>query len=202
MAFNGTTEKCGSWDNTVHFMEMVSVDGVPYHNTCFTCSHCQGLLGMGSHCQREGNLYCKPHFEQFFRGTGSYTSKDKPKGMQRAPSKVASLFSGTQDKCGVCKKTCYPLKKVTVEGEIYHKNCFRCAHGGCFLTTSSYAALDGFLYCKHHFAQLFKEKGSYSHLTKTSSMKRSPSGGKFDAESDSEPKLEYNKTGTEAQPDQ
>ncbi|KAG4118534.1 hypothetical protein ERO13_D11G021700v2 [Gossypium hirsutum] len=201
MAFSGTTEKCRSCDKTVHFIEMVSVDGVPYHKTCFRCSHCKGLLVMGSHCQREGNLYCKPHFEQFFRGTGSYTSKDKPNGLQRAPSKVASLFSGTQDKCGVCKKTCYPLEKVTVEGEIYHKNCFRCAHGGCFLTTSSYAALDGFLYCKHHFAQLFKEKGSYSHLTKTSSMKRSPSGGKFDAESDSEPKSEYNRTGTEAQPD-
>ncbi|PPR93025.1 hypothetical protein GOBAR_AA27648 [Gossypium barbadense] len=170
MAFSGTTEKCRSCDKTVHFIEMVSVDGVPYHKTCFRCSHCKGLL---------------------------VTSQ-----MDWAPSKVASLFSGTQDKCGVCKKTCYPLEKVTVEGEIYHKNCFRCAHGGCFLTTSSYAALDGFLYCKHHFAQLFKEKGSYSHLTKTSSMKRSPSGGKFDAESDSEPKLEDNKTGTEAQPDQ
>ncbi|PIN13973.1 hypothetical protein CDL12_13399 [Handroanthus impetiginosus] len=59
-----------------------------------------------------------------------------------------------------------------MEGEFYHKSCFRCAHGGCFLTTSSYAALDGILHCKPHFAQLFKEKGSYSHLTKTTSLKK------------------------------
>lgn len=59
--------------------------------------------------------------------------------------------------------------QVTVEGEIYHKNCFRCAHGGCYLTTSNYAALDGILYCKPHFAQLFKEKGCYNHVTKTGS---------------------------------
>lgn len=62
--------------------------------------------------------------------------------------------------------------QVTVEGEFYHKSCFRCAHGQCNLTTSSYAALDGILYCKPHFAQLFKEKGSYSHLTKTTSLKK------------------------------
>lgn len=65
--------------------------------------------------------------------------------------------------------------QVTVEGEFYHKSCFRCAHGQCFLTMSSYAALDGVLYCKSHFAQLFKEKGSYSHLSKTASLKRNAS---------------------------
>lgn len=56
------------------------------------------------------------------------------------------------------------IKQVTLEGESYHKTCFRCAHGGCPLTHSSYAALDGILYCKHHFAQLFMEKGNYSHV--------------------------------------
>ncbi|KAE8699864.1 LIM domain-containing protein PLIM2b [Hibiscus syriacus] len=113
--------------------------------------------------------------------------------MDWAPRKVAAMFSGTHDKCGVCKKICYPLEKVIVEGEIYHKNCFRRAHGGCFLTTSSYAALDGFLYCKHHFSQLFKEKGSYTHLTKTTSMKKTP-----DREGE-ESDHEAERAGTEAQ---
>ncbi|MCD7448182.1 hypothetical protein HAX54_039138 [Datura stramonium] len=31
-------------------------------------------------------------------------------------SKVSALFSGTQDKCAACKKTVYPLEKVTVDG--------------------------------------------------------------------------------------
>lgn len=30
----------------------------------------------------------------------------------RAPSKVSSMFSGTQDKCVRCNKTAYPLEKV------------------------------------------------------------------------------------------
>ncbi|GER30368.1 GATA type zinc finger transcription factor family protein [Striga asiatica] len=177
MSFSGTTQKCKTCDKTVHFAEMVSADGVPYHKQCFKCSHCNGRLAISNYSAVEGQLYCKPHFEQLFRETGSFTTKKfqsslKQGELNRAPSRVSSFFSGTQDKCAVCTKTVYPLEKVTMEGEFYHKSCFRCAHGGCFLTTSSYAALDGVLYCKPHFAQLFKEKGSYTHLTKTASLKK------------------------------
>ncbi|WCJ26230.1 GATA type zinc finger transcription factor family protein [Euphorbia peplus] len=174
MGFGGTTEKCKACNKTVYFVEMVSADGVPYHKTCFKCSHCNGVLVMGSYSSLDGVLYCKPHFEQLFRETGSFTKKlassgEKKPQLTKAPSKLSSMFSGTQDKCKTCSKTAYPLEKVSVEGEIYHKNCFRCAHGGCYLTTSNYAALDGILYCKPHFAQLFKEKGCYNHVTKTGS---------------------------------
>ncbi|XVF52863.1 hypothetical protein PTKIN_Ptkin05aG0052600 [Pterospermum kingtungense] len=199
MAFSGTTEKCKACDKTVHFIDAVSADGVSYHKTCFRCSHCNGLLVMSSYCSREGLLYCKPHFEQLFKETGSYTRKlceiqfSPPvlTSVPRAPSRLASFFSGTQDKCGVCKKTAYPLEKVTLEGENYHKSCFRCSHGGCSISPSSYAALDGILYCKPHFAQLFKEKGSYSHLTKTASMKKNSGGEtKSDTESETESRTE------------
>ncbi|KAH7522664.1 hypothetical protein FEM48_Zijuj07G0162700 [Ziziphus jujuba var. spinosa] len=53
---------------------------------------------------------------------------------------------------------------ASLEGECYHKSCFRCAHGKCPLTHSSYAAFDGVLYCKHHFAQLFMETGNFNHV--------------------------------------
>ncbi|WRX19041.1 zinc finger protein [Theobroma cacao] len=206
MAFSGTTEKCKACDKTVHFIDLLSADGVSYHKTCFKCSHCNGLLVMSSYCSMEGVLYCKPHFEQLFKETGSYTKKfqsgksDKPNGLARAPSRLASFFSGTQDRCGVCNKTAYPLEKVTVEGENYHKSCFRCSHGGCFLNPSSYAALDGILYCKHHFAQLFKEKGSYSHLTKTASLKKNSAGASSEQNSEAESESE-SKPGDEPKPE-
>ena len=62
--------------------------------------------------------------------------------------------------------------QVTVESLTYHKSCFKCSHGGCAITPSNYAALEGILYCKHHFSQLFKEKGNYNHLLKSASIKR------------------------------
>lgn len=60
-----------------------------------------------------------------------------------------------------------------MEGEYFHKLCFKCAHGGCPLTHSSYASLDGVLYCNIHFAQLFKEKGTYSHVLKSATHNKS-----------------------------
>lgn len=60
---------------------------------------------------------------------------------------------------------------MTLEGEPYHRTCFKCAHGGCLLTTASYAALNGILYCQNHFWQLFKETGSYNNLLKPALVK-------------------------------
>ncbi|XP_039138983.1 LOW QUALITY PROTEIN: LIM domain-containing protein PLIM2b-like [Dioscorea cayenensis subsp. rotundata] len=176
MSFCGTQDKCKACDKTVHFIDLLTADGISYHKTCFKCSHCKGNLTMYNYSSMDGVLYCKPHFEQLFKETGNFTknfqtsskSGDKHNELSRTPSKLSSMFCGTQDKCAACHKTAYPLEKLTVEGESYHKTCFKCSYGGCMLTTSNYAALDGVLYCKHHFAQLFMEKGSYNHLKKRS----------------------------------
>ncbi|KAK7389993.1 hypothetical protein VNO78_25290 [Psophocarpus tetragonolobus] len=129
----------------------------------------------------DGILYCKPHFEQLFKESGNFSknfakSAEKQNDqMNRTPSKLSSMFSGTLDKCAACAKTVYPLEKVVLEGECFHKTCFRCAHGGCTLTHSNYAALDGVLYCRVHFAQLFMEKGNYSHVLQAAAHKRTGS---------------------------
>lgn len=61
---------------------------------------------------------------------------------------------------------------MTMEDEAYHKRCFKCAHGGCPLTHSSYARMNGILYCRHHFAQLFLEKGTFSHVLDAANRKK------------------------------
>ncbi|XP_022734581.1 LIM domain-containing protein PLIM2b-like isoform X1 [Durio zibethinus] len=178
MSFTGTLDKCKACDKTVHVVDMLTLEGVPYHKTCFKCSHCKGNLVMSTYSSMDGVLYCKPHFEQLFKESGNF-SKNFQTGnkthLSKTPNKLSSVFCGTQDKCAACEKTVYPLEKVTMEGECFHKSCFRCAHGGCPLTHSSYAALNGVLYCKHHFAQLFMEKGNYSHVLEAASHKRNSS---------------------------
>jgi len=180
MAFTGTLDKCKACEKTVYVVDLISLEGFPYHKSCFKCSHCKGFLSMSSYSSMDGVLYCKPHFEQLFKESGNFsknfqTSKSSERQgeqLTRAPSKLSSMFCGTQDKCATCSKTVYPLEKVTLEGECYHKTCFRCAHGGCPLTHSSYAALDGVLYCKHHFSRLFMEKGNYNHVLQATSHKK------------------------------
>ncbi|OVA11866.1 zinc finger protein [Macleaya cordata] len=191
MAFSGTMEKCRACEKTVYVVDLLSADGKSYHKSCFKCSHCKGKLTISTYSSMEGVLYCKPHFEQLFKKTGGFTAMSFQQCT--TPSKLSSFFSGTQDKCATCHKKVYPLEKVSVEGESYHKSCFKCSHGGCSLTASSYAALNGILYCKPHFAQLFKEKGSYNHLIKSAVVKRNTTSEpepELEPESESEPNPE------------
>lgn len=182
MAFSGTTQKCHACEKTVYFVDQLNADGIIYHKACFRCFHCKRTLNLSDYSSLEGVPYCKPHFEQLFKLTGSFDKSfeavkpinkldgDTPK----TPSKASFFFSGTQDKCISCGKTVYPLDKVSLEGLLYHRSCFKCIHGGCFISPSNYAAHDGRLYCKHHYSQLFKEKGNYSQLTKIPTVKPLP----------------------------
>ncbi|KAL1328913.1 hypothetical protein HN51_046096 [Arachis hypogaea] len=181
MSFTGTLDKCTACEKTVYVVDLLTLEGIPYHKNCFKCSHCKGTLTMSTYSSMDGVLYCRPHFEQLFKESGNFSknfqnAKSSEKNdLNRTPSRLSSMFSGTLDKCSVCSKTVYPLEKVTLEGECFHKSCFRCAHAGCPLTHSSYAALDGVLYCRHHFAQLFMEKGNYSHVLQAAAHKRTNS---------------------------
>ncbi|KAH9549840.1 hypothetical protein CY35_10G040200 [Sphagnum magellanicum] len=152
------------------------------------------IAKLGNYASLEGVLYCRPHFEQLLKTTGSFDKsfdtktgtevvKKLPSDKQeqnKPPTKASLLFSGTQEKCIACNKTVYPIEKTSVEGLPYHKNCFKCVHGGCTISPSNYAALEGRLYCKHHYSQLFKEKGNYSQFNKTPALK--PTGSNASAE--------------------
>ncbi|KAL0428900.1 UNVERIFIED_CONTAM: LIM domain-containing protein PLIM2a [Sesamum radiatum] len=166
-AFTGTLDKCKACDKTVYFVDLLSADGATYHKSCFKCSHCKGTLVVSFH-----------FLSLFFFYSFHFISVQN-----KAPNKLSAMFSGTQDKCPACHKTVYPLEKVIMEGESFHKSCFKCAHGGCHLTHSSYAALDGILYCKVHFQQLFMEKGNYQHVLEAATNRKSAAEA-AEAESD------------------
>lgn len=72
MAFTGTLDKCKVCDKTVHVVDMLSLEGVPYHKACFRCTHCKGMLQMSSYSSMDAVLYCKPHFEQLFKESGDF----------------------------------------------------------------------------------------------------------------------------------
>lgn len=180
MAFAGTQQKCKACDKTVYLVDQLTADGIIYHKSCFRCHHCNGTLKLSNYSSFEGTLYCKPHFDQLFKRTGSLDKSFEtgvPKTPRftdghsenelKTPTKFSSLFSGTQEKCVACKKTVYPIEKVSVDSMSYHKSCFKCNHGGCSLSPSNYVAHEGRLYCRHHHSQLFKEKGNYSQLEKS-----------------------------------
>ncbi|XP_059653011.1 LIM domain-containing protein WLIM1-like isoform X1 [Cornus florida] len=175
MAFVGTTQKCTACNKTVYLVDKLTADNRTYHKACFRCHHCKGTLKLSNFNSFEGVLYCRPHFDQLFKRTGSLdksfegtpkiTKTEKLSDSESATaSKVSNMFGGTREKCVGCSKTVYPIERVTVNGTAYHRSCFKCTHGGCTISPSNYIAHEGKLYCKHHHIQLFKEKGNYSQL--------------------------------------
>ncbi|KAK4789799.1 hypothetical protein SAY86_017103 [Trapa natans] len=175
MAFAGTTQKCNACGKTVYLVDRLAANNRVFHKSCFRCHHCKGTLKLSNFNSFDGVLYCRPHFDQLFKRTGSLDKsfegtpkvvKPERTGASVIPSTkdVSNMFAGTRDKCAGCNKTVYPIEKVTVNGTAYHKSCFRCTHGGCTISPSNYIAHEGKLYCKHHHIQLFKEKGNYSQL--------------------------------------
>ncbi|XXG63937.1 hypothetical protein AAC387_Pa05g2016 [Persea americana] len=174
MAFPGTTQKCQACDKTVYLVDQLDADNRIFHKACFRCHHCKGTLKLSNFNSFEGVLYCRPHYDQLFKRTGSLDKSfegtpkvikpERSTDNEHAANKASSMFAGTRDKCVGCKRTAYPLEKVTVDGNAYHRSCFKCTHGGCVISPSNYIAHEGRLYCKHHHQQLFKEKGNYSQL--------------------------------------
>eukprot|EP00039_Didymoeca_costata_P008052 m.107378 g.107378 ORF g.107378 m.107378 type:complete len:471 (+) comp13926_c0_seq3:270-1682(+) len=88
--------------------------------------------------------------------------------LERSPSKIsignAFQQSGEQADvkvCPACGKQVYSMEKIAVDGEWYHQQCFKCSQCGQTLTAGRYAKAHGVVYCKPHFAQLFKSKGNY-----------------------------------------
>eukprot|EP01133_Synstelium_polycarpum_P008154 gene8154-9578_t len=77
---------------------------------------------------------------------------------------VAKKFSGTSEKCNSCNKTVYAIERVCLEEvdarRIFHKTCLKCSHCQVILNLGTLAQLDGILYCKPHFKQLYAQKGN------------------------------------------
>jgi len=61
--------------------------------------------------------------------------------------------------CKVCQKRVYEMEKIVADKNIYHKMCFKCSHCKRILSLGNFAAMNGKLYCKPHFLELFKSGG-------------------------------------------
>eukprot|EP01103_Thecamoeba_quadrilineata_P009255 TRINITY_DN1898_c0_g1_i1.p1 TRINITY_DN1898_c0_g1~~TRINITY_DN1898_c0_g1_i1.p1 ORF type:complete len:574 (-),score=176.52 TRINITY_DN1898_c0_g1_i1:77-1798(-) len=95
----------------------------------------------------------------------------------------SSATGGGDAPCQGCGKKVYMAERLSIDGKVYHKACFRCVHCNLQLKLSNYAPVDDRFYCKPHYKQLFQTHGNYNEgfgkekLTRnwTSSQSDSPS---------------------------
>ncbi|XP_063712846.1 serine-rich adhesin for platelets-like isoform X3 [Symsagittifera roscoffensis] len=84
---------------------------------------------------------------------------------QKVAANVGSVDASQM--CVVCGKRVYETERISVNSKgaskVYHKSCFRCAQCNRVLSMGTYClSVNGEVYCKPHFQQLFKVKGSYN----------------------------------------
>ncbi|KAL1502838.1 hypothetical protein ABEB36_007923 [Hypothenemus hampei] len=102
--------------------------------------------------QIESTRVLRARFEQM-RESSSESSK--------APRVKPNRFVVITETCQSCTEKVYPLEKLSVHGNIYHKTCFKCMECSRILRMDSYTYNQGLLYCTPHFKRLFISKGNY-----------------------------------------
>mmetsp|Transcript_22740 Transcript_22740/g.56189 ORF Transcript_22740/g.56189 Transcript_22740/m.56189 type:complete len:214 (+) Transcript_22740:92-733(+) len=68
-------------------------------------------------------------------------------------------FGAAKVLCPVCNQRVYPMESVNFEGQTYHKPCMKCTHCNKKVSIKGLAVINGQLYCKPHFVELFKSGG-------------------------------------------
>ncbi|XP_026573173.1 LIM domain and actin-binding protein 1 isoform X4 [Pseudonaja textilis] len=110
----------------------------------------------GCNFQKEIEVARPVHAKQQSPNSRASTQSDS------SPPKAVKKFQvPAKEICIACKKTVYPMERLFANQQVYHISCFRCSYCSSKLTLGTYASLQGHVYCKPHFNQLFKSKGNY-----------------------------------------
>ncbi|PWA74864.1 LIM domain protein PLIM1b [Artemisia annua] len=126
--FTGTTQKCTACDKTVYLVDKLEANKRIYHKACFRCHHCNGTLKLSNFNSFDGVVYCRHHFDQLFKRTGSLEKSfegtpkfklERTVSYEPNASKLANFFEGTRDKCVGCSKIVYPIER---QPAAFHKS--------------------------------------------------------------------------------
>eukprot|EP00727_Mastigamoeba_balamuthi_P010915 m51a1_g6446 putative dock6 protein (2019) ;mRNA; r:397671-405125 len=86
---------------------------------------------------------------------------DHPPVATATPTPVVKkvVFSVKREMCAACASAVYIQERVSpIDGVVFHRNCFRCAHCNKQLQPESFQRVQTSYYCKPHWTQLFANR--------------------------------------------
>lgn len=166
--FHKTCLKCSHCKCTLSLGNYASMQGIFYCKPHFK----QLFATKGNYDEGFGkDKHSKNWTPQVATAPASFVPVDKDEGAsgkKETPSSIASKFGRSTlntEKCHVCDKTVYATEKTVIEEKegkkVFHKTCLKCSHCNVIVTLGNYASMQGVVYCKPHFKQLFAAKGNY-----------------------------------------
>jgi len=96
---------------------------------------------------------------------GPESPLEKPTAVSDHSHPVLNSSPSSTPKCAKCEKSVYPLEEIRACDKAFHKGCFRCKHCDGQLSLKGFATINNDPYCKPHYLELFKNKGSYKGIT-------------------------------------
>jgi len=91
----------------------------------------------------------------------------KPDATTDRSSPKVGPSAGGASKCYKCGKSVYDLEMLKACDKIWHKSCFRCKHCDGVLSLKGFATIDSDPYCKPHYLEIFKSKGTYKAFSES-----------------------------------
>lgn len=169
--FHKTCLKCSHCKCTLSLGNYASMQGIFYCKPHFK----QLFATKGNYDEGFGkDKHSKNWTPQVAAAPSSFVPVDKEEAAsggsskKETPSSIASKFGRTTlntEKCHACDKTVYATEKTVIEEKegkkVFHKTCLKCSHCNVIVTLGNYASMQGVVYCKPHFKQLFAAKGNY-----------------------------------------
>jgi len=166
--FHKTCLKCSHCKVTLTLGNYASMQGIFYCKPHFK----QLFATKGNYDEGFGkDKHTKNWTPQTVSAPASFVPVDKDEqssSKKETPTTIASKFGKTTlntEKCHVCNKTVYATEKTVIEEKegkkVFHKTCLKCSHCNVIVTLGNYASMQGVVYCKPHFKQLFAAKGNF-----------------------------------------
>ena len=82
----------------------------------------------------------------------------KPQILTSPEKKAATVVVVNPANCPKCDKAVFFMEQVEAGGRKYHKTCFRCETCGKVVPPTNFGHHNSLIYCKPHYAALFKVK--------------------------------------------
>jgi cysteine/glycine-rich protein len=172
----GVGESCMGCGKRVYPAEKMALEGQTWHGDCLRCVEegCNKKItgaNYGGFVPPDNKAYCKVHYAKLAAAVGnsialSKTGVPKSEGEGKPASPLAGKFGGgLKEDCKGCGKRVYPAEKVSLEGQIWHDNCIRCAQEGCNKKITggnfgSFVPPNNTPYCKIHYDRLVAAAGN------------------------------------------
>lgn len=177
----GAANKCVECGKSVYYAEQIKFKRDFYHKTCFKCDRCEKVLPniAKAHDTNDqkfcGACYAKENGPKGYgyqgvmqptgKGTKEREAKAKPKTREQEVEERRNrtgrvTYGGGGSKCAACGKSVYYAEQKKALGNVYHKQCFKCADCGKTIATVGDASdKEGQLFCGNCYRKNFGPKG-------------------------------------------